>query len=108
MILCSGPDPPDLKPLIGSATLLTLLGNIPVQSHAFMIQATYPRGSERCSSTMRQSFPSVAEMLLQHLQQPSAALCPGRWLGQLNLAKIRQKEDVVKIDIPSKVKLFLY
>lgn len=46
-------------------------------------------------------------MFLQHLQQPSVALCPARWLGQLNLAKIRQKEDVVKIDIPSKVKLFL-
>lgn len=39
---------------------------------------------------------------------PAAALCPGRRLGQLNLDKIRQKEDVVKIDIPSKVKLFLY
>lgn len=39
---------------------------------------------------------------------PAAALCPSSRLGQLNLAKIRQKEDVVKIDIPSKDKLFLY
>lgn len=107
MDLCSGPDPPDLpnqplKPLIGSATPLMLLGNIPVHSHAFMIQATHPHvGVQPCASELSFCLRDVPSA-------PAAALCPGRWLGQLNLAKIRQKEDMLKIDIPSKVKLFLY